>query len=141
MEYNAEQHRADYLQILKEVVETEARKEREAEQEAKEFILSARRGGHPLVGRERGLWLEGAAWQRRQQWQRRVHDVLKRNTILEDCIQFFMERQRMNNPKDWKFILRSLKRYTRTEAETQADYDEALATITLWAAADEEQQP
>lgn len=112
--------------VLKTKVEQAAAKERAAAEAARE---RASRVDVTL----RAAYLQGAAWQRKQEHAGGVH---LSNLILEDAIEYYVAHP--DEVNGWPHMVRALiNSRERSLAEglgTEQEFDEALATVRAWAA-------
>lgn len=92
------------------------------------------------TSKEMAMFREGAAWQR-MKTRNPYWDYQEMNPIVDDAINYAIERQSMKNPKDWAHVVRKLERtpLAAYPDATQEQYDEALTTVKMWAEWEKEQ--
>lgn len=133
-EFDTKRMRQNHLSELKRRVERAAAEEREAHLKA---VAAADLEG--LAGASRTRFLGGAAWQRQQEWEPRLKDTYFKgsNIVLNDVIQYYMQRQQMNYSKDWRHVERVMQGVPdlvwKKDGATDEQITEARNTITAWA--------
>lgn len=121
--------RENNLRELKNRVEREAAKEREAAATMQKIVDDT-----SLSVIERAVFLRGAAEQRKLEWAPKLKDTWfgGPNTVLEDLIEYYMERQQMNNPKGWEHVQRVFSRTSNILWGDIEQRNEAREILARW---------